>query len=284
MNFSDSPTTLKALQRVIEVVAKLRDPDGGCPWDLEQTPQSLIPYVIEEAYETVDALRRGDQAEIAEELGDLLLQVLLQAQIASEAGQFDLGDVAHGIADKLIRRHPHVFGELFGDGVADTPDRVREQWEQIKAAEKAAKDSSDSSPALETSPKLDRYARTLPPLTAAMKISRKAATVGFEWEDVDGVWEKFHEELDEWHAAIEGESQARQQEELGDLLFTIVNLARWYGLDPEAALHGTNQRFVQRFSKVEAAYDRPISEYSLAEIEAIWQQAKQQLKSLEKTD
>lgn len=280
---TDSPSpqaALDAIKRAIEVVAKLRDPDGGCPWDLEQTPQSLIPYVIEEAYETVDALRRGDQAEIAEELGDLLLQVLLQAQIASEAGQFDLGDVANGIADKLIRRHPHVFG----DGVADTPDRVREQWEQIKAAEKAAKDSSDSSPVLETSSKLDRYARTLPPLTASMKISRKAATVGFEWDDVEGVWEKFHEELDEWHAAIEGESQARQQEELGDLLFTIVNLARWYGLDPEAALHGTNQRFVQRFSKVEAACDRPISEYSLEEIEAIWQKAKQQLKYLEKTD
>ena len=277
-NVTDSSslqTALDAIQRAIEVVAKLRDPEGGCPWDLEQTPQSLIPYVIEEAYETVDALRRGNQAEIAEELGDLLLQVLLQAQIASEAGQFDLGDVANGIADKLIRRHPHVFG----DGVADTPDRVREQWERIKAAEKAAK--SGTEPVMgqpsEVSSKLDRYARTLPPLTASMKISRKAATVGFEWDDVDGVWEKFHEELDEWHAAIEGESPARQQEELGDLLFTIVNLARWYGLDPEAALHGTNQRFVQRFSKVEAACDRPISEYSLADIEAIWQQAKRQL-------
>jgi XTP/dITP diphosphohydrolase len=280
---TDSPSpqaALDAIKRAIEVVAKLRDPDGGCPWDLEQTPQSLIPYVIEEAYETVDALRRGDQAEIAEELGDLLLQVLLQAQIASEAGEFDLGDVANGIADKLIRRHPHVFGEAFGDGVADTPDRVREQWERIKAEEKAAKNAFDSSsiPSLEISPKLDRYARTLPPLTASMKISRKAAEVGFEWDDVDGVWEKFHEELDEWHAAIEGESPARQQEELGDLLFTIVNLARWYGLDPEAALHGTNQRFVQRFSKVETACDRPISEYSLEELEAIWQQAKRQLK------
>jgi len=280
----DSPSltlALAALQRAIEVVAQLRDPDGGCSWDLEQTPQSLIPYVIEEAYETVDALRRGDRADIAEELGDLLLQVLLQAQIASEAGAFDLGDVANGIADKLIRRHPHVFGEA----IADTPDRVREQWERIKAEEKA--NAADTSKAIEASAgqaslpersaKLDRYARTLPPLMASLKISQQAAAVGFEWDDVAGVWEKFHEELDELHTAIAEESPARQQEELGDLLFTIVNLARWYGLDSEAALHGTNQRFVQRFSKVELACDRPISDYSLEELEAIWQQAKRQL-------
>lgn len=290
-----SQTTLQALQRAIEVVAKLRDPEGGCPWDLEQTPQSLIPYVIEEAYETVDALRRGNQADIAEELGDLLLQVLLQAQIASETGVFDLGDVADGIADKLVRRHPHVFG----DAIADTPDQVREQWEHIKAEEKAnekanekakteavsgdsiqnsAQQTSSLTHLPELSAKLDRDARTLPPLTASFKISQKAAAVGFEWEDVEGVWEKFHEELDELHTAIAAESPTRQQEELGDLLFTIVNLARWYGLDPEAALHGTNQRFIQRFSKVEMACDRPISDYSLAELEAIWQQAKRQLK------
>jgi len=262
---------LTALQRAIEVVAKLRDPDSGCPWDLAQTPQSLIPYIIEEAYETVDALRNGDRADIAEELGDLLLQVLLQAQIASEAGDFDMSHVANGIADKLIRRHPHVFG----DGDADTPDLVREQWAQIKAQEKAEKGET-APPGIAS--KLDRYGRTLPPLASTMKISRKAAEVGFEWDDIDGVWEKFHEELDEWRAAIEGESQARQQEELGDLLFTVVNLGRWYGLDPEAALQGSNRRFVQRFGMVEQAIDRPLSECSVEEIEAVWQEAKRKLK------
>ncbi|MGD1902414.1 MAG: nucleoside triphosphate pyrophosphohydrolase [Geitlerinemataceae cyanobacterium] len=262
---------LAALQRAIEVVAKLRDPDGGCPWDLEQTPQSLIPYIIEEAYETVDALRRGDSGDISEELGDLLLQVLLQSQIASETGDFDLSHVANGIADKLIRRHPHVFGDV----EANTPDRVREQWEDIKAQEKAAKGQTEQ-PGIAA--KLDRDSRTLPPLASTMKISRKAATVGFEWDSVEGVWEKFNEELDEWHAAIDNESKARQQEELGDLLFTVVNLARWYDLDPEAALQGSNQRFVQRFGMVEQALDRPLTDYSLEEIEAIWQEAKRKLK------
>ena len=262
---------LAALQRAIEVVAKLRDPDGGCPWDLEQTPQSPIPHIIEEAYETVDALRRGDSGDISEELGDLLLQVLLQSQIASETGDFDLSHVANGIADKLIRRHPHVFGDV----EANTPDRVREQWEDIKAQEKAAKGQTEQ-PGIAA--KLDRDSRTLPPLASTMKISRKAATVGFEWDSVEGVWEKFNEELDEWHAAIDNESKARQQEELGDLLFTVVNLARWYDLDPEAALQGSNQRFVQRFGMVEQALDRPLTDYSLEEIEAIWQEAKRKLK------
>lgn len=166
--------TLAALQELIEVVAKLRSPDGGCPWDLAQTPQTLTPYVIEEAYEVVDAIKSGDQEAIAEELGDLLLQVVLQAQIASESGQFSLQEVAQGIAQKLIRRHPHVFGDVSVNSV----DEVRQNWEQIKAAEKG--ESSAESQKLST--KLSRYGRTLPPLTAAMKISQKAAAVGFEWE------------------------------------------------------------------------------------------------------
>ncbi|MEA5506678.1 nucleoside triphosphate pyrophosphohydrolase [Halotia wernerae UHCC 0503] len=266
---NDKVNTLAALQELIEVVAKLRSPDGGCPWDLAQTPETLIPYVIEEAYEVVDAIQNGEKAAIAEELGDLLLQVVLQAQIASESGQFALAEVAQGITQKLIRRHPHVFGDMSVKSV----DEVRQNWEQIKAAEKG--ESSPNNQKL--SAKLSRYGRTLPPLTAAMKISQKAAAVGFEWENIDGVWEKFHEELGEFQQALAEETPARQQAELGDLLFAVIQLARWYNLDPSAALQGTNQRFVQRLQKMETVSDRPLTDYSLDELETLWQQAKAQL-------
>ena len=262
--------TLAALQDLINVVAKLRSPDGGCPWDLAQTPETLIPYVTEEAYEVVDAIRSGDKNAIAEELGDLLLQVVLQAQIASEAGNFSLTEIAQGITQKLIRRHPHVFGNISVENV----EQVRQNWEEIKATEKGV--SLDEADKLTN--KLLRYARILPPLTAGMKISRKAAAVGFEWDDVEGVWEKFNEELAEFQQAIAHESPLRQQEELGDLLFVIINLARWYDLDPDAALQGTNQRFVQRLSHVETLAGRPLTDYSLEELENLWQQAKAKLK------
>lgn len=265
---TQADTVLQALQQLIEVVAKLRSPDGGCPWDLAQTPETLIPYVIEEAYETVDAIRSGDQQAIAEELGDLLLQVVLQAQIASEQGQFSLTEVAQGISDKLIRRHPHVFGDVEVASV----EEVRQNWEQIKDGEKEA---AAQPPLL--SQKLSNYARSLPPLMAAMKVSQKAAGAGFEWDSIDGVWEKFHEELAEFQEALQGEDKAHQESELGDLLFTIVNLARWQGLDPAEALQGTNRRFIQRFVQVEAVCDRPLSDYSLEELEALWQQAKAKL-------
>jgi XTP/dITP diphosphohydrolase len=264
-----NPETLAALQELIEVVAKLRSPDGGCPWDLAQTPETLTPYVIEEAYEVVDAIKSGDQAAISEELGDLLLQVILQAQIASEYKQFTLKEVANGISQKLIRRHPHVFGDVSVQNV----DEVRQNWEQIKAAEKG--ESSPENQKLST--KLSRYGRTFPPLMATMKISEKAAAVGFEWESIDGVWAKFHEELAEFQQALAEETPERQQAELGDLLFAVLQLARWYNLDPSAALQGTNQRFVQRLQKIEAVIERPLTDYSLDELETLWQQAKAQL-------
>jgi XTP/dITP diphosphohydrolase len=265
---------LIALQQLIEVVAKLRSPEGGCPWDLAQTPQTLIPYVLEEAYEVVDALRQGEQAAIADELGDLLLQVVLQAQIASESAQFNLADVANQITAKLIRRHPHVFGEVEVQSV----EEVHQNWEQIKTAEEqSGKTQVDSEPH-SLIPRLNRYARSLPPLTAGMKISRKAATAGFEWENVEGVWAKFQEELAEFQQAIRAETKEQQQAELGDLLFTLINLARWYDLDPDQALQGTNQRFIQRFAQVEKALGgRSIADYSLEELEQFWQQAKAQL-------
>lgn len=265
----EATATLAALQQLIDVVAQLRSPDGGCPWDLAQTPETLTPYVIEEAYEVVDAIRSQDTNAIAEELGDLLLQVVLQAQIASDHHQFSLTEVAQGITQKLIRRHPHVFGDVEAKNI----DEVRQNWEQIKAAEKG-ESSPDAQP---LSGKLSRYARTLPPLTAGMKISQKAAAAGFEWENIDGVWAKFHEELTEFQQAIAQETPEQQQAELGDLLFVLINLARWYDLDPAAALQGTNERFVQRMQKMEAVADRPLSDYTLDELENLWQQAKAQL-------
>jgi XTP/dITP diphosphohydrolase len=265
------PPILAALDRLVQVVSQLRHPETGCPWDLEQTPESLIPHIIEEAYEVVDAIRCGDPVAIAEELGDLLLQVVLQAQIASDrppAPAFDLATVANGIADKLIRRHPHVFGDVT---VADIED-VHRNWERIKAEEKGQAHDPQR-----LSPQLAKYNRTLPPLMAASKISVKVAKVGFEWEDEAGVWAKFQEELEEFQRAIAREPQANQQAELGDLLFTLVNIARWHGLDAAAALHGTNQRFIQRFEQLEAALVKPLADYSLAELETLWQAAKAHL-------
>lgn len=259
-----------ALNHLIVVVAQLRSPNGGCPWDLVQTPETLIPYVIEEAYEVVDAIKSGDSQAIVEELGDLLLQVVLQAQIASESNHFSLQEVAQGITEKLIRRHPHVFGEL---KITD-PDEVRQNWEKIKAEEKG--ETPEQTQLL--THKLKRYARSLPPLMAGMKISQKAASVGFEWNNVDGVWDKFSEELAEFKEALETEDKEHQQAELGDLLFVIINLARWYGLDPSHALQETNLRFIRRLSLVESFVEHPLTDYSLDELETMWRKAKAKLR------
>ena len=269
-----SPSTtyssvLIALQNLIEVVAQLRSPEGGCPWDLAQTPQTLIPYIIEEAYEAVDAISSQDREAIAEELGDLLLQVVLQAQIASEYGHFDLAEIAQGITDKLVRRHPHVFSDV----QLNSAEEVRQNWEEIKAQEKG--ETLDERNLL--SRKCDRYARSLPPLMAGMKISKKAAAAGFEWENAEGVWSKFTEELAELKEALDTEDKEHQQAELGDLLFTIINIARWYKLDPSAALQGTNKRFIQRISLMEKYAEQPLTNYKINELEALWQQAKAKL-------
>jgi XTP/dITP diphosphohydrolase len=268
--------TLVAMQELIDVVAKLRSPDGGCPWDLAQTPETLIPYVIEEAYEVVDAIRTQDQTAIAEELGDLLLQVVLQAQIASEIGNFSLKEIAQGITQKLIRRHPHVFGDVSVQNI----DEVRQNWEQIKAAEKG----TSLTDAQKLSSELSRYVRSLPPLKAGMKISQKAAAAGFEWENIEGVWAKYHEELGEFQEAVAHHAPEQQQAELGDLLFVMINLARWYQLDPEAALQGTNQRFVERIIQMETFAERPLSEYTLEELEILWQQAKAKLTKIQSSE
>ncbi|MFM7636198.1 MAG: nucleoside triphosphate pyrophosphohydrolase [Cyanobacteriota bacterium] len=275
---------LDALDALIRVVARLRDPEGGCPWDLEQTHASLVPYVLEEAHEVADAIRHGDDRHLAEELGDLLLQVVLHAQIASEAGRFDLEQIARGISAKLIRRHPHVFGEA---EAADSA-AVKQHWEAIKAQERTERAASQAAePALPSaSPLSDRLAgkvRGQPALAGAMTISKQAAAAGFEWDAMAGVWEKVHEELDELKQAV-AEAQAsgdaaHAQEELGDVLFTLVNVARWCGIDPEAGLAGTNRRFLARFSRVEAALGGELQGRSIRELEALWRQAKAQLRA-----
>lgn len=259
-----------AIAELVAIVAKLRSPLGGCPWDLAQTAESLIPYVIEEAYEVVDAIQTGDPQAICEELGDLLLQVVMQAQVASERSDFDLEQVANAISAKLIRRHPHVFGEV----KLNDPDQIAQSWQNIKALERG----EDPLVAPKLSRQLTKYLRSGPPLSTATKISTKAAAQGFEWQSLDQVWQKVEEELHELQQAIAKESQARQEEELGDLLFALIQIARWQGLDPARALHGTSQRFIQRLQVVEQLSDRPLHEYPLTELEQLWQQAKQQLR------
>ena len=270
---------LEALAGLIAVVARLRDPLQGCPWDLEQTHASLIPYVLEEAHEVADAIRHGDDRHLEEELGDLLLQVVLHARLAQERGSFDLEAIARAISAKLIRRHPHVFAPgatAATDGTADLAS-VRASWEAIKRQERQQAGVDPGA-----SPLSDRLAgqvRGQPALAAALRISRKAAAAGFEWDDLDGVWAKVHEELDELKEAVASGDRRHAQEELGDVLFTLVNVARWCALDPEEGLAGTNRRFLDRFSRVEAALGGDLSGRSLRELEAHWQQAKAAIRS-----
>ena len=264
-----------AIEQLMAVVAQLRDPDGGCPWDLQQTHRSLAPYVLEEAHEVADAIRHGDDRHLAEELGDLLLQVVLHGQIASEQQRFNLRQIATGISAKLIRRHPHVFG---GAEAAPSADAVKASWEAIKAQERAERQGEGAS----TSPLSDQLAgkvRGQPALAGAMTISKKAAAAGFEWEAMAGVWQKVHEELEELKQAVASGDTAHAQEELGDVLFTLVNVARWCGIDPEAGLAGTNQRFLDRFSRVEAALGGNLQGRSIGELEQLWRQAKAQIRA-----
>lgn len=256
-----------AVAELVDVVRRLRDPVGGCPWDLAQTPLSLCRYIVEEAYETVDAIESGDDFAIEEELGDLLLQVVLQAQIFSEAEVFDLGGVAQAITQKLIRRHPHVFGNI----TVQDAEEVNRNWEAIKAQEKGNAPGTLAG-------KLLRLARQMPALMASAEISKKVAKVGFEWPDQRRVWAKLQEEIAELQTAITEETTERQAAELGDVLFTLINVARWQGIDLEAALRETNQRFLQRFAIVEALAEGKLEDCSIEQLETYWQQAKHTLK------
>lgn len=247
-------------------MARLRAPDG-CPWDQVQTHESLRPYLVEESAEVLDAIAERNPRALCEELGDLLLQVVFHAQLAQEAGEFSLDDVCRGIGDKLLRRHPHVFGS---ESAADA-DAVKPLWDKIKREEKAARGETPSSV-------LDGVATSLPALESALQISQKAAKVGFEWPDEASVWDKVREETDELQSARdEGESKERQAEELGDLLFSVVNIARWRKVNPEIALRDVNLKFKKRFQTMEhlaKAQNRELDSLSPDEWENLWQQAK----------
>ena len=258
------------IRRLIEIMAALRDPIAGCPWDVEQTFASIAPFTIEEAYEVADAVERGSTEDLREELGDLLLQVVFHARMAEEAGLFDFGGVVEAITAKLVRRHPHVFG----DADARSALAVKTLWGRIKAEEKRAKSRSQGEA---PSSALDGVPLALPALTRAIKLQEKAAKVGFDWNDVGAVLEKIREEIAEVEAEIATGSAQSLAAEVGDLIAATVNLARHLKVDPEAALRGANAKFERRFSHIErrlAERGQTPETASLDEMEALWVEAK----------
>ncbi|WP_374631995.1 nucleoside triphosphate pyrophosphohydrolase [Ferrovibrio sp.] len=260
-----------ALERLLGIMAKLRDPDGGCPWDLEQSFATIAPYTIEEAYEVEDAIRRNDMPALRDELGDLLLQVVFHSRMAEEAGLFDFEAVADGISDKLIRRHPHVFGDV----QVDKPDAVHVNWESIKAAERAEKEKQ-SPP--DISPVLAGVTSGLPGLTRAVKLQNRAARVGFDWPDKAPVFSKIREELHELEQEIQNNGSSESiTEEFGDFLFVVANLARHLKLDPEDCLRFANRKFEKRFSSMEnilKSDGKDLADCDLATMDAAWNKAK----------
>ncbi len=269
-NPSAADLPVDAMERLLAVMARLRNPNGGCPWDLEQDFATIAPYTIEEAYEVADAIERQDMAALKDELGDLLLQVVFHAQMAREAGRFDFTEVAAGISEKMIRRHPHVFGDV-SIGTADAQTKA---WEEHKENERRAKATAEGrAPSV-----LDGVAAGLPALMRALKLQRRAARVGFDWPNTHDVFLKIDEELSEIKTELsEVPSQSRLLEEVGDLLFSVVNLARHLEVDPEAALRHANGKFERRFRQVEdqlAAAGRDPADASLDELEVLWQRAK----------
>jgi ATP diphosphatase len=264
------------IRRLIDIMAALRDPIGGCPWDVQQTFASIAPFTIEEAYEVADAIERGATEELREELGDLLLQVVFHARMAEEAGLFDFGGVVEAITAKLVRRHPHVFG----DAGALSSDEVKALWGRIKADEKRAKLASeprDGLPAETKSGALDGVPFALPALSRAMKLQEKAGKVGFDWNDARAVLEKIREEVTEVEAEIALGSAQALSSEVGDLIFAAVNLARHLKVDPEAALRSANAKFERRFAHIEnrlAEGGRTPESASLDEMEQLWAEAK----------
>jgi tetrapyrrole methylase family protein/MazG family protein len=264
MSSTPSGAGLK-FQRLLEIMATLRGP-GGCPWDREQNFDTIKPYTLEETYEVMDAIDRRDWRGLADELGDYMLQAVFYAQMASEQGLFDIGDSLDAINEKLVRRHPHVFG----NGRADTAEDVKRRWDEIKADEKQRR--GDASKNL-----LDDVPRNLPALVEAQQIASKAAGAGFDWRNVEQVIEKLHEELDELARARESQTQEHVEDELGDLLFVLVNVARFLKVDPEQALRKTNAKFRRRFGHVEDRLrerGKALQESSIDEMELLWQEAK----------
>lgn len=258
----DSPDAARQLARLRAIMHRLRAP-GGCPWDAEQSHASLVPNLIEETYETVDAIQRDDFEHLKEELGDLLLQVIFHSELAEEAGRFNLDDVARGISDKLVRRHPHVFAR----SEAATSDAVLQQWDQIKRAEKGH----------EETPYLHGVGKGLPALIRAAKLQKKASKVGFDWPDAHGVLAKIREELAELEHAMDSGDSEQVTEELGDLMFSVVNLARFRKVDPEVLMAAANTKFESRFAAMEHLLKQQgltLEDAGPDQMESAWQQAK----------
>ena len=256
------------IEKLLEIMAALRDPDTGCPWDLEQDFSTIAPYTIEEAYEVADAIDRDDMNGLRDELGDLLFQVVFYAQMAREAGGFDFGDIVDTINAKMLRRHPHVFG----DDAERAAGHQRGNWERIKAEERGESDDSSV---------LAGIAKALPALKRAQKLGKRASAVGFDWRSRVGVRDKIREELDELEEAVGTRSEAQIEEEFGDLLFAIVNLARHLDVDPEQALTGANRKFEARFRDMEQAIlasGKEFKDHNLESMDKEWRAAKKRLK------
>ena len=259
---------MKAVEQLLEIMSRLRDPDTGCPWDLRQTYSSIVPYTLEEAYEVADAIQRGDMQELRDELGDLLFQVVFYSQIAREEGHFDFNQVAQAISEKMLRRHPHVFS----DAEFDSDEELHRAWEQAKAVERSKRGDQ-----VNTS-ELDDIARALPALIRAEKLQKRAARVGFDWSDVNGALDKLHEELDEVQAEMGHQDKTRLEDELGDLLFTVVNVVRLSGMNAEQTLSRANEKFERRFRTMEKdLHDKgkkDLHELSMQEWDEAWETVK----------
>jgi nucleoside triphosphate diphosphatase len=275
-----SMTPSRDISRLLDIMARLRTPGSGCPWDLEQNFATIAPYTIEEAYEVAEAIARGDLDDLRDELGDLLLQVVFHARMAEEQNAFGFGDVVEAITRKMIRRHPHVFAD---SDSRLTPSQVKGAWDRIKSEEKAERAARRPPPQQAAQPSLLSGVKAgQPALTRAMELQRKASSVGFDWNDPRAVLHKIREEADEIEAALDCGDAEQLAEETGDLLFALVNLARHVGADPDLALRGTNAKFERRFAYIERALQsqgRSLEQASLAEMDALWNEAKQKEKS-----
>lgn len=257
---------LPQTERLLGIMAQLRNPEGGCPWDLEQNFASIASCTLEEAYEVVDAINKNDMPALREELGDLLLQVVFHSQMAGEAALFDFEAVAESIADKLIRRHPHVFG----DADIKTAEAQTNLWEEIKAQERAAKGKADEPQSL-----LDDVPHALPALLRALKLQKRAAKVGFDWKSAEPIMAKLQEEIAELQVEIDaGATKEKLADELGDILFVCANIARHIGVNPEESLRGTNAKFERRFKYIESKLGKKMADASLEEMDALWDEAK----------
>ena len=250
------------LEKLVDLIGVLRS-ENGCPWDREQTHATLRPNMLEEAYEAVDAINDNDMPHLKEELGDVLLQVILHSQIAKEEGAFDIEDVAKGLHDKIIHRHPHVFGNI----KVNSPEEALKSWDKIKKEEKSHRKSA-----------MDGVSKSQSALMSAQKISKKAVKCGFEWPDENSLYDCIKSEFKEFKEASKADDRANMEEEMGDILFAVVNLARWNKIDAEQALIKANQKFMTRFRKMEEMAQKPLEEYNFKEYDSLWQAAKQALK------